>query len=71
MEICTIGPPREYTEMLEKQKNASKSFSMKSIKLISTLIFHHQAACNFGPFSLLTSVFFLRSFTFFGMFLSF
>jgi len=20
MEICTIGPPREFTEMLEKQK---------------------------------------------------
>merc|ERR1719391_409910 len=74
MEICTIGPPREYAEMLEKQ-NASKSCSYEKYKIDLNLDSFYQAACNFGPFSFLLSSsfsflrFFLASFSLhFGMF---
>merc|ERR1719391_1985032 len=63
MEICTIGPPREYAEMLEKQ-NASKSCSYEKYKIDLNLDSFYQAACNFGPFSffLSSSFSFLRFF---------
>merc|ERR1719382_279142 len=49
MEICTIGPPREYTEMLEKQKKCLQEFFYEKYKIDLNLDISPSGSVQFWP----------------------